>query len=162
MPSSTSNLRLHERLLRWLLPPAELDEVEAVGPARQLMHLLTLLTVLAVVLGGVGVYGVLAHFVGRRHRDWAIRMALGSEPAQILLHVVRRGVLLVGAGVAVGWVLALALTHLLRSLLFGVVPADPISLAAAGAALLIVGLAAALVPARRASRTHPALLLRGS
>jgi predicted permease len=133
---------------------------QAVGPARQMMRLLTLLTALAVALGGIGVYGVLAHFVGRRRRDWAIRMALGFEPVQVILYVVRRGALLIAAGVGLGWGLALGLSRLLRSLLYGVAPTDPLSMALAGAALVIVGLGAALVPARRASRTQPAHLLR--
>jgi predicted permease len=133
---------------------------QAVGPARQVMQLLSLLAALAVALGAVGVYGVLAHFVGRRHRDWAIRMALGFEPAHVVSLVVVRGVKLVAAGVAAGWLLALALSRLLASFLFEVDPADPVALIAAGGVLLLVGLAAAVVPAWRASRTHPAVLLR--
>jgi predicted permease len=133
---------------------------QAVGPARQVMRLLTLLSALAVVLGAIGVYGVLAHFVGRRHRDWAIRMALGFAPAKVVSLVVGRGARLAAAGVVAGWLLALGRARLLRSLLYGVGPTDPLSLGAAGAALLVVGVAAAFVPAWRASRTHPSLLLR--
>ena len=70
--------------------------------ARQVMRLLTLLSSLAVALGAIGVYGVLAHFVGRRRRDWAIRMALGFAPASVVGHVVRRGARLVGTGIAAG------------------------------------------------------------
>ncbi len=133
---------------------------QAVGPARQVMRLLAILTGLAVLLGAVGVYGVLAHFVARRQRDWAIRMALGFSPSHVVGYVVRRGVALVLAGIAIGGGLALALSRLLRSLLFHVGAADPVALAVAGATLLVVGIVAALVPAWRASRTHPALLLR--
>jgi len=132
----------------------------AVGPARQVVRLLAILAALAVTLGAIGVYGVLAHFVTRRHRDWAIRMALGHAPRNVISHVVARGALLVAAGVGLGWLLALSLARLLRSLLFGVGPTDPLSLLAAGAALLAVGLTAALVPAWRAGRTPPAMLLK--
>jgi len=132
----------------------------AVGPARQVMRLLTLLAALAMTLGAVGVYGVLAHFVGRRRRDWAIRMALGHAPRQVAAHVVRHGALLVAVGVGAGWALALAGARLMRALLYAVEPSDPFSFLAAGVALLAVGLLAALLPARRAGRTPPATLLR--
>ncbi|MCM2270769.1 MAG: ABC transporter permease, partial [Thermoanaerobaculia bacterium] len=133
---------------------------QAVGPARQVVRLLSLLAALAIGLGAVGVYGVLAHFVGRRHRDWAIRMALGFAPSQVIGHVLRRGARLLGLGVGLGWLLALALGRLLGALLYGVGSADPLSFAAAGATLLAVGLAAAFLPAWRAARTPPSMLLR--
>ena len=138
----------------------ELVLAQAVGPARQIMVLLTLLTGLAVLLGAVGVYGVISHFVGRRRRDWAIRIALGLSPAHVVTRVVRRGATLVLAGIGLGVATAVVLARLLGSLLYGVGAADPLAMAAAGAALLLVGLVAAFVPAWRASRTHPALVLR--
>ncbi|HEU4628605.1 MAG TPA: ADOP family duplicated permease [Gemmatimonadaceae bacterium] len=133
---------------------------QAVGPARQIMLLLTMLTGLAVVLGAVGVYGIISHFVNRRKRDWAIRIALGLSPSHVVARVVRRGAVLVLAGIAIGVVAAAVLARLIASLLYGVGAADPLALAAAGAVLLLVGLAAAYIPAYRASRTHPALVLR--
>ena len=138
----------------------ELVLTQAVGPARQIMLLLSLLTGLAVLLGAVGVYGVIAHFVGRRRRDWAIRIALGLSPSHVVARVVRRGAALVLGGIAIGVVAAVALARLIGSLLYGVGAADPVAMAAAGLALLLVGLVAAFVPAWRASRTHPALVLR--
>ena len=138
----------------------ELELARAVGPARQIMLLLTLLTALAVLLGAVGVYGVISHFVGRRKRDWAIRIALGLAPSHVIGRVVRRGAALVAAGIAIGVVVATILARLIGSLLYGVGAADPIAMAAAGGALLVVGLLAAFIPAWRASRTHPAMVLR--
>jgi putative ABC transport system permease protein len=133
---------------------------EAVGPARQVMMLLGLLTALAVLLGAIGVYGVIAHFVSRRRRDWAIRIALGLAPRHVMANVVRRGAALLGVGITIGVVAAVVLGRLIGSLLYGVSAADPAAMAAAASALLVVGLAAALVPAWRAGRTEPASLLR--
>ena len=132
----------------------------AVGPARQVMALLTLLTALALVLGAVGVYGVITHFVNRRKRDWGIRIALGQAPSHVVGQVVGRGARLVVAGIVVGLVAAVALARLLASLLYGVGTTDAASLAVATAMLLVVGLIAAWVPGYRASRTDPALVLR--
>ena len=138
----------------------ELVFAQAVGPARQIMLLLSLLSGLAVVLGAVGVYGIISHFVNRRKRDWAIRMALGLSPAHVVSRVIRRGTMLVLVGIVIGVAAAAVLARLIGSLLYGVGTADPLALAAASAVLLLVGLLAAFVPAYRASRTHPALVLR--
>jgi putative ABC transport system permease protein len=138
----------------------ELVLAEAVGPARQVMVLLTLLTALAVLLGAIGVYGVIAHFVARRKRDWAIRIALGLAPSRVVALVVGRGAVLLASGILIGVAVAVALARLIASLLYGVSAADPIAMASAGLALLVVGLLAALLPAWRAGRTEPALLLR--
>ena len=132
----------------------------AVGPARQVMTLLTLLTGLALVLGAVGIYGVISHFVTRRRRDYGVRIALGQSTAGVVRQVIGRGGRLVAAGSLIGVASALVLARLLGSLLYGVGAADPLAMAAAVAALAIVGLAAAYVPARRASRTEPAMVLR--
>jgi putative ABC transport system permease protein len=132
----------------------------AVGPARQVMSLLTLLSALALLLGGIGVYGVISHFASRRKRDWAIRVALGLPGSGVVTHIVRQGVTLVAVGIAIGAVGALAVTRLLATFLFGVSAVDPISFAASGALLLAIGVAAALVPAWRAGTVDPALVLR--
>ena len=132
----------------------------AVGPVRQIMSLLSLLTGLALVLGAIGVYGVISHFVHRRRRDWGIRIALGLTPSKVIGQVVGRGAALVAIGIVVGIVAALASARLLSSLLYGVGAADPLALAGATAALFAVGLLAAWVPAFRASRVDPASTLR--
>ncbi len=132
----------------------------AVGPARQVMSLLTLLTGLALTLGAVGIYGVIAHFATRRQRDWAIRVALGLPSSRVVAHVISHGALLVAAGIGIGVLAAAGLARLLSSFLYGVSTLDPLSFAAAGAALLIVGLLAGLIPAWRAGMTDPAIVLR--
>ncbi|HKI03261.1 MAG TPA: ADOP family duplicated permease [Thermoanaerobaculia bacterium] len=133
---------------------------KAVGPARQIMTLLTLLTALALVLGAIGVYGVIAHHVSQRRRDYAIRMALGLLPGRVVRQVVGRGTALVGAGIVVGIVAAVVLARSLASLLYGVQAADPVALMAATLALLAAGVLAAFLPAYRASRVDPARVLR--
>lgn len=133
---------------------------QAIGPARQVMSVLAFLTALAVVLGAVGVYGVTAHFVRRRQRDLGICIALGLRPSRVVAQVVRRGGVLVLMGSVLGTVAALVLSRLLSSFLYGVSEVDPLSLAGAILALLAVGIAAALLPAWRASRMDPAVVLR--
>jgi putative ABC transport system permease protein len=132
----------------------------AIGPARQVVLLLSLLTGLALALGAVGIYGVIAHFAARRRRDWAIRVALGLPGSRVITHVVGHGALLVTAGIGVGVAGAAALTRLLSSFLYGVSAIDPIAFAVAGAALLGVGMLAAFVPAWRAGMTDPLIVLR--
>lgn len=131
----------------------------AVGPARQIMTLLTLLTGLALVLGAIGVYGVISHHVSRRKRDYGIRIALGLSPARVVRQVVGRGTALVGLGLLIGTGAAIVLARSLSSLLYGVGAADPMALLAATLALLTVGMLAAFVPAWRASRVDPARVL---
>ena len=132
----------------------------AVGPARQVMALLSLLSGLALVLGAVGIYGVISHFATRRKRDWAIRVALGLPGSRVVTHIVRQGVTLVAIGIVAGAVGTIALTRVLTSFLFGVKPVDPLAFAAASAALLVIGVFAAFLPAWRAGSTDPALVLR--
>ena len=132
----------------------------AVGPARQIMLLLTVLTAIALFLGAIGVYGVIAHFVQRRRKDWGIRITLGLTPGRVIGQVVQRGGALVAGGIGIGIVAALGTTRLLGSFLYGVGSADPLALAAASAALFVVGGVAALIPAFRASRVNLASVLR--
>ena len=132
----------------------------AVGAAGQIVTLLALLAGLALVLGAVGVYGVISHFVTRRARDYGIRLALGQQPALVVRQVVARGVGLVAVGSAIGIAAALAVTRVLSSLLYGVSSTDPLAFAAAVTLLLIVGALAAFLPARRASLTDPVVVLR--
>jgi predicted permease len=132
----------------------------AMGPTGQVVTLVSLLAGLALALGAVGVYGVVSHAVQRRSRDYAIRIALGEQPSRVVRRVIARGATLVVAGSAIGIAAAVAATRLLISLLFGVTATDPVALAGAVVVLLSVGVLAAIVPARRASLTNPAALLR--
>jgi putative ABC transport system permease protein len=134
----------------------------AIGPSRQVMALLTLLGGLALALGVVGVYGVVSHFVTRRRRDWAIRIAIGLRPAGVVGQVLRQGGTMVVAGIALGLVAFLILARLLAGFVYGIETADPASLAGAASVLLAAGLLAALIPARRAGRIDPAGALKDS
>jgi putative ABC transport system permease protein len=132
----------------------------AMGPTRRIMQLMTMLGALALVLGAIGVYGVVSHFVNRRRRDWVIRMALGMRPAAVLQQVVGRGVLLVSIGCVLGLAAALGATRVIESLLFEVSAADPVALLAAAGTLIATGCVAALLPAHRASHANAAAVLR--
>jgi hypothetical protein len=132
----------------------------SMGPAGQIVILLALLGALALILGAVGVYGVMWHYVVRRSRDYGIRIALGEQPSSVFWRVVGRGITLVSAGSAIGVAAALASTRLLSSLLYAVESTDPMAMSSAVLILLLVGIVATLAPARRASRTDPATALR--
>lgn len=132
----------------------------AIGPARQIMSLLSMLSGLALILGGVGIYGVISHFAIRRMRDWAIRVALGLRGSGVVIHIVRQGVGLAILGIAVGALGAFALTRLLTTFLFGVSAVDPIAFGGASLVLIVIGAVAAFIPARRAGTVDPALVLR--
>ena len=132
----------------------------AIGPARQLVMLLSLITALSLILGAVGVYGVIAHYAARRRRDWAIRVALGLPGARVISHVVGHATLLITGGIFVGVAGAAMLTRLLSSFLYGVSALDPIAFVTAGMALLAVGTGAAFFPAWRAGMANPLIALR--
>jgi ABC-type antimicrobial peptide transport system permease subunit len=132
----------------------------AVGPVRQVMTLLSLLTGLALLLGAVGIYGVMSHFVLRRKRDWGIRIALGLRPSRVISDIVGRGATLAAVGIVLGLGGFLALGRLLKPLIYGIGPSDPTAIAIAAVTLLLVGVLAAFLPAARASRTDPASVLR--
>jgi predicted permease len=132
----------------------------AMGPTGQVVTLLSLLAGLALVLGAVGVYGAISHYVVRRSRDYGIRIALGQQPARVVTDVVGRGASLVFLGSIIGLAATLAASRLLVTMLYGVRPTDPIVMVAAMAILMTVGVLAAFIPARRASLTDPAIVLR--
>jgi ABC-type antimicrobial peptide transport system permease subunit len=100
--------------------------------------------------------------VSRRKRDWGIRVALGLAPRRVVTHVVRHGAAMVAIGIVLGVTIAVALTRLLSGFLYGVTATDPIAMIGASIVLLAVGVVAALIPALRASRTDPAIVLRES
>jgi predicted permease len=127
---------------------------------RLTMTLVGAFALLALALGAVGVYGVMAHFVGQRTREIGIRMALGAVPREILALVLSQGARLAFLGIAVGLVGAFAATRLLASLLFGVGPTDPTTFLATAATLSVVAGAASVLPAVRAVRTDPVDALR--
>jgi predicted permease len=115
---------------------------------------------LAVLLASVGLYGLMAYTVAQRTRDIGIRMALGAEPSNVLWQVLRESFVLVVIAIAIGVPAALAGTHLVRSMLFGLGFADPIVIVSAAALLALIAALAGLLPAHRASRVDPMVALR--
>jgi predicted permease len=115
---------------------------------------------LAAALAMIGLYGVMSYVVARRHSEIGIRLALGAEPRDVVRMVLREAGVVVLAGLAAGSLLAIYAARATASLLFGVQPSDPATLAAAVAALAAVGLAASWLPARRAARIEPSAALR--
>ena len=108
----------------------------------------------------VGIYGVLSYSVAERRMEVGLGMALGASRKTILGLVLKEGLILSGLGVALGWMGAVAAARLFSGLLYGIGPTDTLSYVAVTAALSVVALAAALVPALRASRTDPWSSLR--
>jgi predicted lysophospholipase L1 biosynthesis ABC-type transport system permease subunit len=133
---------------------------ETLAERRLILITLSLFAGLAVVLAGIGIYGVTSLLVTQRTRELGVRMALGAEPGALRALVLRGGLTLAGAGMLLGAGLGLLLTRMMRGLLYGTAPADPLSFAAAA---LLLGLAAVLagwLPARRATRVSPLVALK--
>ena len=128
--------------------------------ARMVLRLLGMFGLLALALASVGLYGILAYSVSGRRREIGVRMALGASRAAVLRLVVREGMMLVCIGVAIGLGLSLLLGRAFSRMLFGLSPADPLSLTGAAAALLGVALLACWIPALAASRMDPIQALR--
>ncbi len=131
----------------------------SLGLRRTFSWLLAVFAGIALALAVGGVYAVLSYLVGRRTRELGIRITLGAERRQVLTLVLRQGLVLVGIGLAIGLPAALLAGRGLRSLLAGVSANDPATFAVVAGALVVTGLLAALVPARRASAVDPRVAL---
>jgi putative ABC transport system permease protein len=122
--------------------------------------LLGVFACVALTLAAIGVYGLLAHGVAQRVNEFGLRMALGASPSAVLALVLRQGIALALAGVAIGLAASVAAVRALRSVLFEISPWDPLAWIAAATTLLAVSLLASWVPARRALRVDPVAALR--
>jgi ABC-type antimicrobial peptide transport system permease subunit len=155
-------------------------EVQAVDPAQPIyavntMNLVientvkdksmntTLLSVFAgvsLLLAVIGVYGVMSYTVAQHTREIGIRMALGAQPRSILKLIVGRGLVLVSTGAVIGVAASFGLTRFIENMLFGVTPTDPLTFVMIVALLGLVALLACLIPAQRAMRVDPIVVLR--
>jgi putative ABC transport system permease protein len=133
---------------------------DSVSQPRFAATVLGALATLAVLLAAAGLYSVLSYNVSRRRRELGVRAALGADRGRLIALVLRQGLGVTAAGLLVGMAGALAATRLLRGLLFGVTPLDPVSFLAAPLLLAFVALLACLVPALRAAAADPAEALR--
>jgi predicted permease len=140
----------------------EMEEVyeEAISRPRLLAQLIGAFAGLALLLAAIGTYGVLSYMVGERRRELGIRLALGADRSAVLVHVMRQGLVLAFIGTAGGLALALALSRVLASLLFGIRPTDPATMGGAAVTISFVAAVACWLPAWRASRLDPNVVLR--
>jgi ABC-type antimicrobial peptide transport system permease subunit len=131
-------------------------------PTRRLMAACFLaFAALAVVVAGLGIFGIVTHDVARRRFEFAVRLALGANAAQLQASIAGRAAVTVAAGLLPGVLLAAAASTMLRSVLADIDSIDPAAFAAVAAVLFFVAAIAIIGPARRVLRTDPALILRG-
>jgi predicted permease len=155
-------------IVREIAPAAPIARVQtmsdavaaSVAPRRFTTLLLLAFAMVAMILAGLGIYSVIAYAVSQRRAEMGIRMALGARRGQVVSQVLGEGVRTAAVGAAVGIVLALATTRFLRAMAVGVSPGDPGTLAVVAVTLMLVAVAAAYVPARRASGVDPARAIR--
>jgi putative ABC transport system permease protein len=133
---------------------------ESLAPWRFQMRLYGIFAGLAVTLAAVGIFGVMSYSVSQRTHEFGIRMALGAHRGDVLKLVMKRGLVLALIGVAIGVAVALGLTRLIASELYGVTPTDPVTFTAVALVLVGVALLASYIPARRATKVDPLVALR--
>ena len=133
---------------------------EAATQERMFAELCSFFSLLALGLAAIGLYGLMAYSVGRRTNEIGVRMALGAQRKQVFLMVLRQSIALVALGVVAGLLAAMATTRLIASELFGLRPADPLTLGFATFFMLAVAALAAYLPARRATKVDPMVALR--
>ena len=145
-----------------IVQPRKMDGVfaESISRPRLLAHLVGGFAGLALLLAAIGTYGVLSYTVVQRRREIGIRLALGADRAKVLTQVMKKGMGFTTVGVMAGLAGALALNRVMASLLFGISPTDTTTIAIAVATITIVAIVACCLPAFRASRLDPNVILR--
>lgn len=157
-----------QREVKALAPRVEISDTrtgarfmdQILWSARIVVSMLGVFGLLALILASVGLYGLLAYLVRGRQREIGVRMALGASRSAILLLILRQGMILVCVGVGIGLALSVMLSHAFARMLFGLNPADPLSLAGASLVLILVAALACFLPALAASRVDPMGALR--
>ena len=124
------------------------------------MLFVALFAAAGLITAATGVYALLAYTVAQRRREIAVRMAIGASASSVARSIVMESLTLAIAGCVVGALGVVAVSRIVRSVLFGIAPQDPVTLATTAAVLLAVVLAASWLPARRAARTNPVAALR--
>jgi len=160
-----SSVREAIRRLDDSLPPYNVKTLEqrvsdSVAPRRFLVSLMSLFALLALALAATGIYGVLSYLVAQRTREIGIRVALGATSGAVLSLILKRGAILILIGTAAGLAGAIALTRLIKTLLFGVNATDPATFGLIALLLVVVALIASYIPARRAAKVDPMVALR--
>jgi len=132
----------------------------SLGPRRSAVALLSVFSIAAIVLAAIGLFGLVRYSVAQRTQEIGIRMALGAQRSDVMAMILREGGKLALGGIAIGAVLAIVLMQVVKTLLYGVSAADPLTFIAVAVLLAVVALAASYFPARRAMRVDPLVALR--
>lgn len=147
------------------VPVSQLSTMERyvdnqLSTSRALQSVLILFGAVAFALSGIGIFGVMSYTVAQRTREIGIRVALGAQNSDILKRILGQGMVLVATGIGIGLASAAGLTRYLESVLFQVSPMEPVVYAGAVVFLTVVAFLAAYLPARRATRVDPVLVLK--
>ena len=143
-----------------VIAPMERLEVGSRSKERFYAVMLGVFASVSALLAAIGIYGVLAYAVAQRTRELGVRVALGARPGQVLALVMRQGLALTAAGLAIGFIAAAAGARSIEAMLFGITPLDPPAFMAVAVGFAIIATVASYVPARYATRVDPAVTLR--